>query len=256
MSATAEPTAAATHSVAEGVYLVVSHRLVNWCLIEDGDAVTAVDAGFPPDWDTLQTTFATLGRSVEQLRAVVLTHGHIDHIGFARRAQAHGATVYVHEHDRHLVESRLSIARSERSPLLYLGKAPTRRLMAIALATGAFRGKGVRSPRTFDDGATLDVPGSPRVVFTPGHTAGHCAIHLPDRDVLIAGDALVTRDPYTGRRGPCLVARAATMDADQARRSLRRIADTGATAIVTGHGEPWTRGAEEAARLAEAAGAA
>jgi glyoxylase-like metal-dependent hydrolase (beta-lactamase superfamily II) len=33
---------------------------------------------------------------------------------------------------------------------------------------------------------TLDVPGSPRVVFSPGHTYGHCALHLPDGDVLLA----------------------------------------------------------------------
>ena len=32
-------------------------------------------------------------------------------------------------------------------------------------------------------------PGRPRVVFTPGHTYGHCALHLPDRDVLLTGDA-------------------------------------------------------------------
>jgi glyoxylase-like metal-dependent hydrolase (beta-lactamase superfamily II) len=164
--------------------------------------------------------------------------------------------VYVHPNDRHIVEDRLSMAKSERSPLLYLGKAPTRRLIGIALSTGAFRGKGVTATRPFDDGATLDVPGSPKMIFTPGHTAGHCAVHLPDRNVLITGDALVTRDPYTGRQGPCLVARAATMDADQAKHSLRRLADTGAEIVLTGHGEPWTQGADEAVRLAEQAGSA
>jgi glyoxylase-like metal-dependent hydrolase (beta-lactamase superfamily II) len=254
--ATASPSRGVTRPVAEGVHLVVSHRLVNWYLLEEGDEVTAIDAGLPPDWRTLANAFDELGKSLDRLRAVVLTHGHIDHIGFAKRAQAEGATVYVHEYDCRIVERRLSMAKSERSPLLYLGKAPARRLMAIALATGAFRGKGVRDPRTFDHDATLDVPGSPRAILTPGHTAGHCILHVPDRDVLFAGDALVTRDPYTGRSGPCLVARAATADAEEARRSLRRVADTGAEIVLTGHGEPWTRGAEEAARLAEQAGAA
>src|SRR3712207_6893536 len=47
------------------------------------------------------------------------------------------------------------------------------------------------------DGETLAVAGSPRVVHTPGHTFGHCALHLPDRDVLITGDALITRSPYS-----------------------------------------------------------
>jgi glyoxylase-like metal-dependent hydrolase (beta-lactamase superfamily II) len=36
------------------------------------------------------------------------------------------------------------------------------------------------------------------VIECPGHTFGHCALHLADRDVLFTGDALVTRDPYTG----------------------------------------------------------
>jgi glyoxylase-like metal-dependent hydrolase (beta-lactamase superfamily II) len=54
----------------------------------------------------------------------------------------------------------------------------------------------------YTDG-TLPVPGSPRVVFTPGHTLGHCALHFPERDAVIAGDAVVTLDPYTARRaGP------------------------------------------------------
>ena len=47
-------------------------------------------------------------------------------------------------------------------------------------------------------------------------------------------------DPYTGRRGPRIVARAATADAE---RNLagRALAETGAR-VLTGHGEPWTRG--------------
>ena len=56
------------------------------------------------------------------------------------------------------------------------------------------------------------MPGRPRPVHTPGHTHGPIALHLPDRDALITGDALVTHDPYTGRRGPVLVAAAATAD--------------------------------------------
>ena len=58
----------------------------------------------------------------------------------------------------------------------------------------------------------MPVPGRPVVVPSPGHTHGHCALHLPDRDVLISGDALVTLDPYTGRRGPRIIAGAATAD--------------------------------------------
>ena len=106
-----------------------------------------------------------------------------------------------------------------------------------------------------EDGV-LPVPGSPRVVYSPGHTLGHCAFHLPERDTLIAGDALVTLDPYTGRRGPRLVARAATVDSERNLRSLDALAETGARNVLTGHGEPWSDGVEAAVTRARAAGAA
>ena len=82
------------------------------------------------------------------------------------------------------------------------------------------------------------------------------ALLLADRDVLFTGDALVTRDPYTGRTGPRLVALAATADAQQALASLDRIGSISANTLLPGHGEPFSEGADEAARMARDAGAA
>jgi glyoxylase-like metal-dependent hydrolase (beta-lactamase superfamily II) len=94
--------------------------------------------------------------------------------------------------------------------------------------------------RRFANG-TLDVPGSPRVIPTPGHTLGHVAFRFPERGAVIAGDALVLLDPYAATPGPRLVARGATADV--------------ARTVLTGHGEAWRSGAEAAARQAQAAGA-
>jgi glyoxylase-like metal-dependent hydrolase (beta-lactamase superfamily II) len=100
------------------------------------------------------------------------------------------------------------------------------------------------------------VPGRPVAVFSPGHTLGHCALHLRERDVIIAGDALVMLDPYTARQGPCLVARAATADSERNLRTLDALSATGARTVLTGHGPPWTGGIEAAVERARAAGAA
>jgi glyoxylase-like metal-dependent hydrolase (beta-lactamase superfamily II) len=105
------------------------------------------------------------------------------------------------------------------------------------------------------DGA-LPVPGEPRAIPCPGHTLGHCALHLADRDVVIAGDAIVTLDPYTGRRGPRIVAGAATVDSERNLRTLDAIAETGARTVLVGHGEPWTQGADAAVAAARRAGPA
>jgi glyoxylase-like metal-dependent hydrolase (beta-lactamase superfamily II) len=104
----------------------------------------------------------------------------------------------------------------------------------------------VESLMSLSPGAVLDVPGRPRVVFTPGHTAGHCALHLADRNAVITGDALVTLDPYTGHTGPQIVARAATADSARALRSLDDLAATRAAVVLPGHGEPWSDGIQAA----------
>ena len=66
---------------------------------------------------------------------------------------------------------------------------------------------GLRTPKlhqvaTFGDGATLDVPGSPRVILTPGHTPGSAALHVASLGALFVGDAFATYAVTTGARGP------------------------------------------------------
>jgi glyoxylase-like metal-dependent hydrolase (beta-lactamase superfamily II) len=119
---------------------------------------------------------------------------------------------------------------------------------------GALRVHGVQDTSRLDPGATLDVPGRPVVVLSPGHTFGHCALHLPDRGVLFSGDALVTLDPYTAKVGPRIVAGAATADAGMALRSLDALAATEARTVLPGHGEPWTQGIRSAVDIARAVG--
>ena len=234
--------------VAQGIERFEDQEVVNWYLVETEEGPVAVDAGFPTAWSQVE---ARAG----ELRAIILTHAHIDHLGFAERARrTHGVPVYVPQGDAELARHTFKAAKSERNPLLYLRYGPTRRLYMRALKSGGVRGELLRDFKTFGPGAEL--PGGLRAVSTPGHTFGHMALHLPDRDVLFAGDALVAKDPYTDREGPCLVARAATADSDQALRSLDAIAATGAGTVLTGHGDPITTGAAAAAEAAREAGAA
>ncbi|MEA2444742.1 MAG: hypothetical protein QOJ12_2034 [Thermoleophilales bacterium] len=244
--------------VAPGVHRIHSHDVVNWYVVEDAGRLAMIDAGLPPDWETLERVVRDLGHTMDALAAVVLTHAHVDHTGLAERARTEaGATVYLPAGDRELAAHQLRASKSARNPALYLRYAATRSLYMKMLRSGALRSRPIREFEAFDDGDVLEaVPGRPAAVATPGHTFGHTAIHLPDRGVLFTGDALVTRDPYTDRTGPRLVARAATADLQQAIASLDRIAETGAATLLPGHGDPWTDGAAEAASLAREAGSA
>lgn len=245
-------------NVAPGVHRV-EDSYTNWYLIEDEGRLTVVDAGVPSSWESLVGALGELGHALPEIEAVVLTHAHFDHIGFAERARRTlGVPVWVHENDVPLTRNPRQYA-NERSLLRYLATqydaAP---MVAAFVRNRAWWPEAVREVRRYDERSeeTLPVPGSPRVVFTPGHTLGHCALHLPERDCVIAGDAIVTLDPYTAREGPRLVARAATADSRRALASLGALARTGAGTVLTGHGEPWTGGAESAVAEARRAGAA
>jgi glyoxylase-like metal-dependent hydrolase (beta-lactamase superfamily II) len=238
--------------VVAGVHRV-EDAYTNWYLIEDGGRLTVVDAGVPTSWDSLTGALGALGRPPSDVAAVVLTHAHFDHLGFAERARRElGVPVWIHEDDVPLTRNPMGY-QHERSRVPYLANPGALPIMAALLRNRAFWPSPVADVRPYRDG-TLDVPGAPRVVPTPGHTYGHCALHLPDRDVVLAGDAIVMLDPYTGKRGPRVVARAATAHSDRALASLDALADTGAGTVLTGHGDPWTGGAAEACRLAREAG--
>jgi len=74
--------------------------LVNSYIVEEAGLVTLIDAGLPGYWKDLPAELASMGRSLDDVRAVVLTHGDTDHIGFAERLRRErGVPVYVHELD-------------------------------------------------------------------------------------------------------------------------------------------------------------
>jgi glyoxylase-like metal-dependent hydrolase (beta-lactamase superfamily II) len=242
-------------NVADGVHRIEDAN-VNWFLVEDAGRITIVDAGIPASWESFQQALQTLGRRSDQVDALVLTHAHFDHVGFAERARRElRIPVYVHENDAPMTRHPWRYDH-ERSRAVHLATHPRGLPFVLEFARHrAFFPRPIGDVVRFEEGV-LPVPGSPRVVLTPGHTLGHCALHLPDRDCVIVGDAVVTLDPYTARVGPRLVARAATADSARNLRTLDAIAATGARTVLVGHGEPWTDGVESLVAAARKAGAA
>lgn len=241
-------------NVADGVHML-TRAYVNCYLIEDDDGVTLVDAGLPRMWFALREALETVGYGVEDVKALVLTHGHFDHVRFAARVQRQWQVpVYVHHDDASLAAHPYSYTPQRNRfvyPLLHPRSLPIIGSMAIG---GALRVKGVSGVERFGSQDTLAVPGRPIALHTPGHTRGHCMFYLPDRDVMLTGDALVTLDPYTGVSGPQIVASAATQDTQEAMASLNILEQHAATTLLPGHGEPWFDGTPAALNHAQAVG--
>jgi glyoxylase-like metal-dependent hydrolase (beta-lactamase superfamily II) len=238
--------------VADGVRRL-ANGVSNFYLVEDRGKLLLVDAGTPGDWPALGRAVSALGRALTDIEAVILTHVHTDHVGFAEQARtAAGAAVWAHEADA--PAARAGKAGPAESTLAdFVLRPQFYRTLFLLIRSGAARMIPVKEVSSFADGEVLDLPGRPRAVHVPGHTAGSTALFLESRGVLFTGDVLVTRNPFTGRTGPQLMPPAATRDSAQALGSLDLLEVITAGQLLPGHGEPWAGGVPEAVRQARAA---
>lgn len=232
-----------------GVYRLAT-RYWNWYLLESGGRLTVIDAGLPGDWPEFLAALSSLGHSPADIDAVLISHHHPDHAGNAERLRSDGARVFAHPEDAPYLRGEKGM--SNRAVVKYLWRPWFVVYMARQLIKGVTRTPPIAKLDELQDEEILDIPGRPRVLHAPGHTAGSCALFLEERSLLFTGDALVTLDMASGHTGPRIVRGAWTEDADLALESLGVLAATNAERVLPGHGEPWPDGVRSAVEVARA----
>ena len=236
--------------VADRVYRLGSW-VVNWYLVGDGGRFIVVDTGLPKQFDQLEGALRPLGGTLDDVEAVVLTHAHADHAGSAEEIRTEAdVAVHVHEDDADLARGEAT-RKNERGYARDFLHPFSWKSTWVLISGGALSPPPVLEVSRFSHGETLDLPGNPRIIHTPGHTVGSACIELPDRSALCSGDALVMLNVVTGARGPRIKPSSFNENTSQALDSLSEIAAVSADTLLPGHGEPWTgsmASAVEAAR--------
>lgn len=227
---------------------------VNCYLVRTAEGLTLFDAGLPRTGPLLRDVLRHLGARLSDIDALVLTHGHFDHVGTARKLHDAGVAVFVHPRDAELARHPYSYRPAAPRVAYVLGHPRGIPIITRMAFAGALTVRGVEASPRVAHGHVIDVPGAPTALWTPGHTDGHCAYVFEREGVVITGDALVTLDPYTGESGPQIVANAATSDPASAMAALDTLASTDTGVALPGHGEPVLDGVRSAVSAARRRG--
>ena len=218
---------------------------LNYYVIVNGDAVTVVDIGLSEkDVDILEKSLTQIGRSLDDVRYVLITHAHPDHVGgmpaLQQRTNAH---TMIHRLDAPVLrgEQPVSLPKTEDLPFFS-------RLIAPFVKDSV---PAARVDSELNDGDVLDeiLPGL-RVVHLPGHSYGQVGYWLETERLLIGGDVMMR---ILGRLRMPL--RPASPDWETCKRSIGKVADMDVDKLLLGHGKPIMQKAEvEIRELAEKQG--
>jgi glyoxylase-like metal-dependent hydrolase (beta-lactamase superfamily II) len=234
--------------LAPALHRLGSSSLVNSYLIEEAGEITLIDAGLPGHWGDLVDELKAMGRSLDDVKALLLTHGDVDHVGFAERLRRErDVPVFVGAADAAEARGEVPKPSAPRDPMRL---RPMVGFLMYGLTHGGLRRTPISEVTPIHGATTLDVPGAPDVVPLPGHTPGSVAYHMPLVDAIFMGDAMTTRSVTTGIVGPALGP--FTVDPRQALASLEALDGLAASWVLPGHGDHWTGGLPEAVRLIRA----
>jgi glyoxylase-like metal-dependent hydrolase (beta-lactamase superfamily II) len=213
-------------TILPGLHLVFFPRAsVNAFLIESAGGLVLVDAGITKGHgSSILRSAGRLGKQPADIRAIAVTHFHSDHIGnLGSLAASTGAEVYAHPLEAEIIRTGAAYPRGK--PVDALSK------IFGAMFAPLVPKRSEPSPvhHEVDDGAEIPMAGL-KVIHTPGHTPGHLSFLWPEHGgVLIGGDVM-------GNSLGMLQFSVQYQDFDQAKASLRKLAELDFDKAVFGHG--------------------
>jgi glyoxylase-like metal-dependent hydrolase (beta-lactamase superfamily II) len=211
---------------------------VNWTLVTDQAGVLLIDAGYPGDREDVLASLHALGYDPGDVRAILLTHAHIDHLGSAIWfASEHGTPVYCHADEVGHAKREYLEQVSIFDLALRLWRPRWASWTAHVVRSGGLIRDGIPTTQPLTPDIAAGLPGHPAPVFSPGHTGGHCS-YLVD-GVLVSGDALITGHPLIRHDGPQLLPAIFSLSQENCIQTLSALAQLETEVLAPGHGPLW-----------------
>lgn len=210
-------------TIASGVHWV-SGGYVNSYVIDGDEGVTLIDTLLPKKEGTVISALGEIGRSIDDVVAIVLTHSHADHAGSAAALkQASGARLYASPADAPAIRGD---AKPPHPPMM--DRVPfLKPVMGLLPAPPA-----VAVDELVSEGMEGRLPADLKAIDTPGHTPGHTS-YLLEREggILFVGDAAAAKKGEISRGW-------FNRKRDDIDASIRRLAESDFTGACFGHSRP------------------
>ena len=209
----------------------------NWTIVRDESGFIIIDSGYPSDRALVLESIRQIGLRPADARAMLITHGHVDHTGSAAYfSETYGTPIlcapeelaHVQGKEKHQVTFGQVVVRAWRPQVF--------RWMAHVIKAGALRAKPATGAQAWSAGTLSSLPGRPEAVLLPGHTPGNAAILLPAAGAIAVGDSFVSGHPLSRQEGPQMLHPMFHTDAAQALAATRRLDGTDAAVVLPGHG--------------------
>ncbi|MBU2550701.1 MAG: MBL fold metallo-hydrolase [Proteobacteria bacterium] len=210
--------------------LTIALGSVNAYLVRDEGALL-VDTGGPKNGDEIFKKIEAVGLRPDQVKLIVITHGHWDHVGSAAEVRDRtGADIAMHAREKDWLEK----AEKHMPPGLTGWGRVINRIGTMLLPLVNFPPAPVGTVIE-DEGLTLDGWGvAGRIVHMPGHSPGSVGVLLEDGRAIV-GDAAMSAFPMVLRPGLPVLG----YDRELLKQSWRRLLDMGAKKVYPGHGKPF-----------------
>lgn len=209
----------------------------NWVIVRDSSGFIVIDAGYPADRDLVLQSIRGLGLDPADAKAMLITHGHVDHTGSAAYfSRTYGTPVlcspeelaHVQGKEKHQVTIAQVLIRAWRPRVL--------RWMLHVIKAKALQAEPATQATAWTADGLRELPGNPEAILLPGHTPGNVAILLPHAHAIAVGDTFVSGHPVSSKHGPQMLHRMYHSNPAAALEVTHRLDDVGASVILPGHG--------------------